>query len=152
MLHFNSIGWAPNGDEYHVYYNARMVFNWTQQKIMAQGGLLHCPHDVLVTNDGFFTCSSTDKALYHFYNNGDIRVVVKNQEVAVPDCPNHAGFTHGIARGDDILFVCSAPTKIQTFKDRHWFNFIEVFHCSGAVNECIYDLTLDPRDWRIPCH
>jgi len=149
MLHFNSVGWAPNGDEYHVYYNCNMVFNWTQQQIMALNGPLHRPHDLAFTEDGFFVNSSADKACLFFKWNGEIRVVNKNLEVPPPGIPNNTGFTHGLAIGDDILFACGSPTKVCAFEKKEPFNHIHTLHLNDAPNECIYDLVLDPRDWRI---
>jgi hypothetical protein len=147
MLHFNSIGWAPNGDEYHVYFNARMVFNWTQKKIMYQGGILHSPHDVVVTDQGFFTSSSADKSALFFKNNGDIRVIHKSLRFTPPFSVNQHGFKHGLAIGDGMLFTGTSPTRLETFDIANNFNILGAVDLSYAENECIYDIALDPRDW-----
>jgi hypothetical protein len=149
MLHFNSVGWAPNGDEHHVYYNCNMIFNWTRQQIVALNGPLHRPHDLAFVEDGFFVNSSADKTCLFYKWNGEIRVVNKNLEVPPPGIPNNTGYTHGLAIGDDTLFACASPTKICAFEKVEPFHHIETFHLNNAPNECIYDLVLDPRDWSI---
>lgn len=148
-LHFNSVAWNSSGDECHVYFGARMIFNFTQKKVLYAHGVLHCPHDLLFASGGYFACSSTDKAVYFFQDNGIIRCVNKNFDIAPPGTPNAHGFTHGLAMGDGLLFSCSSPTKIRSF-DLGNFELKDTLYINDNPNECIYDLVLDPRDWRIP--
>lgn len=149
MLHFNSVGWTPDGDEIHVYYNTRMVYNYTRRKIVYQGGVLHCPHDIAAVENGMFVNSSANKSCVFLRDDGDIYVINKNLERAPPECPNNIGFMHGLAIGDGMLFACSSPSVMRTFELTKPFHHIETFQVNDALNECIYDLVLDPRDWSI---
>lgn len=147
-LHFNSIAWDGYGDEYHMYFGARMVFNFTKQQVVYSHGVLRCPHDILfLPGNGFCANSSMDKSTYFFHPNGDeVRCVNKNFDRTPAGSTNAHGFTHGLAAGGNLLFCCSSPTKIRSF-DAQSLEFQEEVRLSENINECIYDLVLDPRDW-----
>lgn len=147
-LHFNSIGWDSYGDEYHIYFGARMVFNFTKCKIVYAHGVLRCPHDIMfIPGNAFLVGSSQDKSVYLFLATLDeIRCINKSFDVAPPDIPNDHGFTHGLASGSNLVFSCSSPTQIRSF-DSKTFKLLETHRLTENPNECIYDLVLDPRDW-----
>lgn len=151
-LHFNSIGWHPDGDMYHVYFEVSMVYNWTKQEIVYQGEPLHHPHDILfLDRDRFVVSSSNNFSTVAFSRRvpGEVRYYEFNRQPH-PDNPEEkaawVGHTRGLACAGDSLFACSAPGRIDRFRRSDL-----VWRESGFITEVpfesIYDIVLDPRDW-----
>ncbi len=153
-LHFNAIGWGPNGDEYHSYCAHQLLFNFTKKEVFYQGGELAGPHDISFIGDNLIVSSSSNKKTLSI--NIRTKEVNKIQEVKPEKVPdylkglNEFGFTRGVAVHKNKVFVCSTPTRVVIFnydpiKDH--YSLEEEFNISDEPIESISDIVLDPRDW-----
>lgn len=149
-LHFNSIGWGPDGDEYHIYCGAKIIFNFTKKEVVYSGEGLNGPHDLVFDDNSlFFNNSETlstcridlgSKGLYEvhkFYP--DSRFISEY---------NTNGFTRGLAKSGDTLFMCGSPTRVCSF-DIELNKETDVLELSDDLGESIFDIILDPRDWEV---
>lgn len=153
-LHFNSITWSPKGEEYHTYFSARMVFNYTKRKIVYAHGLLDGPHDVMFAdNKHLLVSSSKCRSLVEIdVKSKQAKIIDQQHPWAGEDAVRIMGFTRGVAIADDLVLSCSAPTKIVSLKKNNRnYKKIEEFNLNKDPKETIYDIALDPRDWGPQC-
>ena len=155
-LHFNSITWDPNtGDEYHLYMGAFMIFNYTKGEVVLwDQDLLSSPHDLeFIAPDLLAFSNSMDRTVLTYnINNKEIRVLNKIQHPVKMDVAEHAmqGFTRGIAAHKTDLFLCHSPATVERFhfEGTHKYWPEDKVILSEDPNENIYDIILDPRDWK----
>ncbi|HEC64794.1 MAG TPA: hypothetical protein ENI23_05850 [bacterium] len=147
-LHFNSINWDDDGDEYHVYYAAHMVFNYTRKEIIYQGYPLNCPHDIAFHKDNILVNSTGDRTTVCINKHTKKAKVIYTTSDFNTVRYNSWGFTRALGVCDDTIFVGSVPTKLAalTYKDGEYV-LMEIFEVSLAEDEAIYDIALNAVDF-----
>lgn len=153
-LHFNSIAWL-DGEEYHSYCGPHIIFNFSRKKVIHQGGLVQSPHDIVFKNGCFITNSSTDKSTVSVnLFSGEEQVIQKITPPSHSNSSEHnsCGLTRGLAISGNLLFACSSPTVVNTFRyNNNSWTSEETFDLGGNLDESIFDILLDPRDWDSSC-
>ncbi len=148
-LHFNSIAWDENDEEYHVYNSARMIFNYTRKKVFAHGGPFNSLHDIVINPSHIIVNSSGDRTTLAIdRKTKEITVIHKNRSHPTTEFNLH-GMTRGLAQWDDHLFVGITPGTILCFKlttGNEWEYDSHVV-LSEDRRESIFDILLDPTDW-----
>lgn len=149
-VHFNSIGWDQDGNEYHIYCGAKVIFNFTKKEVVYCGNNLKGPHDLVF--DG--------SSLY--FNNSETLSTCKVGLVSKDLCEVHSfspdsefiseyntnGFTRGLAKSGDVLFMCGSPTRVCSFDVKN-NKEIDSLKLSDDLGESVFDVMLDPRDWEV---
>ena len=116
-LHFNSIAWAPNGDEIHLYCAPCVVYNATQHRVMCHERL-HGPHDLLYMGDRLFVHSSKAGSLLEC--GGKAPVLVDQHDIGGTNKNNLQGFTRGLAALDAKTFVAGVtPGLLRVYALSH---------------------------------
>jgi WD40 repeat protein len=148
-LHFNSIAWDENGDEYHVYNSPRMIFNWSKREVFMQGGPFHSLHDIVINPKEIIVNSSGDRTTLAIdRKTKEITVIHKNRSRPSEEHNLH-GMTRGLAQFDDYLFVGVTPGTILCFRlKRGEWEYDSHVVLSEDRRESIFDILLDPRDWK----
>jgi hypothetical protein len=160
-VHFNSISWDAEGNEYHTYMFCRAIFDVTNLKVIEQG--LSCPHDLEARGDQLFYTSSNDRSLF------SIRIGTSLDELRrtcwmKKEIPEHelearknhdaeifpyTALVRGVAFSPDggLLFTCHAPGNLVCLDIRqHGRQVGGVKYCNSR-HEQPFDILLDPRDW-----
>lgn len=147
-LHFNSIAWDENGDEYHVYNAARMIFNFTKKEVFCHSRAFHSLHDLVITPTHIITNSSADRTTLSIdRKTKDISVIHKNRRAPHSEHNLH-GMTRGLALHKDLLFIGSTPGDLTLYQMVDGdYRFISNTSITYAKKESIFDILLDPRDW-----
>ncbi len=160
-LHFNSIGWDSNGDQYHLYMGSilnpkptrkcpsRIINFTTGTELHGHLGVL--PHDLCFIKDDrlLYTSSAAGEIISINLKTRD-RFVLFSKEIK--SNPGGGYRVQGLLRGlafDDAtnaVLVGSAPGIIHeldadTGEERSSVNF------SNTAGTAVYDILLDPRDW-----
>lgn len=153
-LHFNSIGWDLNNHQIHVYFKAKMIFDWTDKKIIYQGYPLEDPHDIVFLNENsFFVNNSRKRSVVKFIRYNDIFDLIEfGTENGTEIYENSAimrGFTRGlkISKKDNLLFSCCAPGYIKSY-NLETLELIDIKLLNVDSIDNIFDICLDPRDWK----
>lgn len=149
-VHCNSVAWW-NGDEYHVYANIRMVYNWTKRKIVWEGAPLSMPHDFIVLDEDRFVVNTSAMRASIVFEGGQPRIFHKEPErPKVLEPRALPGWTRGGACADGILFICAAPGLLRAF-DAKTLKLVETMEFTPRIGNkeqlAPYDIVLDPRDW-----
>jgi hypothetical protein len=149
-LHFNSLCWLPNGDEIHVYNGLHMVYNFTKKEIIYQGVPLHSPHDIVFFGDSLVVNSSANYETVQI-KNGKAKVIFSVSPCRVKHVNgNQWGYTRGLTSIGNRLFICNSPMRILELKyDNDIFNRTKRVELFEGNDKSIYDICLDPRDWRV---
>jgi len=148
-LHFNSMGWDGEGNEYHLYHTpGKIVRRDTGETVFED---LVGAHDLefidglrVVVND-----SSRRRTML-----GDLRNKELTPIFTAEDGPSTTvskwGWTRGAAYYPGMLFIGSAPANIHLLETTF---FLEVgsMRLSDTAEESIFDICLDPRDWQEEC-
>jgi hypothetical protein len=144
-LHFNSMGWAPNGDQYHLYSHLGQIYNYTKREVAFDG--IERGHDLHFLDDHRLLVNESR------YSRGllvDLSDKTRTELHAVPqhreDTPHiRWGFTRGIAASKDLIFMGSSPAKLHIFDGA--LKMVDTWEISTTPTETIFDICLDPRDW-----
>lgn len=157
-LYFNSIGWCPNNHQIHIYSNAKAIFDFTDKKIIYQGFPLERPHDIEYLDENtFFVSNSLKRNVIKFLwnkitNKFDLtefatELTINPQQKQVG---KHAilGFTRGLrlSKKENLLFSCCSPKYVRSYNSET-LEFAEYMNLGEDLNDTIYDICLDPRDW-----
>ena len=147
-LHFNSLAWDENGDEYHVYNAASMIFNFTKKEVFCHSRAFHALHDLVITPTHMITNSSGDRATLSIdRKTKDISVIHKSRRHPTYSTNLH-GMTRGLAAHGNHLFIGITPGDIALYyKWKDQYEFVSNFSLSIDPRESIFDILLDPRDW-----
>ena len=144
-LHFNSMGWDIIGHEYHLYHTPGVVVNVDTKETIFSG--LVGAHDLEFIDDFkvIINHSSERKTLV-----GDIQTRELVPILELPEGPSTTvsqwGWARGAAYHDGMLFIGSAPVDIHMF-ETGLFLKTDWLRLSDTVEESIFDICLDPRDW-----
>lgn len=146
-LHFNSLGWDGVGNRYHLYHHLGQLFRCTDATVVAEN--LYRAHDVEFIDDF--------KAIVnHSIERSTLLIDVVTGErttiLTVPDGPSSTvaqwGWTRGIAiYNKDCVFVGSSPVDVHMLNPNRGWVEEDWFRVSDTLEECIFDIQLDPRDW-----
>lgn len=152
-LHFNSIGWDPAGDEYHVYYKPGQVFNFSQNEVVYTGnqGL----HDVCFVDQNTMIVNDSMARKSLRVRQDEVSTIY--EAAPAPDGiefrgekakDNHAlwGFTRVAIYSGNSLFLSSAPGRLVEVDTISWEQK-EIFDITLDPGDSLYDIALDPRDW-----
>ena len=147
-LHFNSLAWDENGDEYHIYNAPRIIFNYTKQEVFAQGGPLLAMHDIVFMDNHLIVNASGDRTTLAIDRvTKEIRVIHKSRRYPNSEHNLH-GMTRGLAAWKDYLFIGSTPGDLTLYQKKgNEYFFISNFQLTQDPKESIFDILLDPRDW-----
>lgn len=147
-LHFNSIAWDENGDEYHVYNATKMIFNYTKKEVFCHSRAFHGLHDIVITPTHIITNSSGDRTTLAIdRQTKDISVIHKNRRRPTTEHNLH-GMTRGLALYKDLLFIGSTPGDVTLYRGQgNQWEFETNISISTDPHESIFDILLDPRDW-----
>jgi WD40 repeat protein len=146
-LHFNSIAWSPNGDEYHLYCGLGEIVNFTQQKTVFNG--IERGHDLYFLDDNQLIVNESKQKRALLINLLDKSETVLHTvtKEGIDTSENRWGFTRGVAASKDLIFLGSSPPCLHIF-DRE-LNQLEPWRISQTPPETIFDICLDPRDWKL---
>ena len=167
MLHINSIDWAPNGDEYHVYAGCHCLFNYTQKSVVVSAtpeeiaaidykdpffeyATPNQPHDIRIYDDdiGFMNSSGTNETLKVYLNEGTFEVIHKEDKVRDYDTRwSKSGWARGMAIQGNKLFVTYTPCILRVF-DIDTCSEIDTMIFSTDCHETPFDILFDPRDMK----
>ena len=117
-LHFNSICWDENGDEYHVYHNIDVIFNFTKKEFVWHSDpLFKQPHDIEIKDGYLYTNSSgTFSSLRRNLKNNNVKIFNTNESSISKNNPwNLYGMTRGLYLGDTFLLTGNTPFSIMRF-------------------------------------
>ena len=144
-LHFNSMGWDGIGHEYHLYHTPGIVVNFDNQETIFTG--LVGAHDLefIDAHRVVVNHSAERKTLVGNVETGELVPIFE-----APEGPSTTvsqwGWTRGAAYYDGMLFTGSAPVDIHMF-ETGFFLKTDWLRLSDTVEESIFDICLDPRDW-----
>jgi len=154
-LHFNSIGWDDNGDEYHLYFSAGVVYNYTKQEVAVQKDFLRGTHDLCFSDNYVYVSGSTARTVFKI----DLKTGQEQRVFHVDDYDEmpknrdkneicHWGMLRGMVLYEDRVFVCRAPVKVfELLCNENRIELIDSLNLSSTYYESVYDIALDPRDW-----
>jgi len=147
-VHFNSLCWL-HGDEIHIYNAFHMVYNFSKKEIIYQGDPIHSPHDIIVFGDSLILNSSADYSTIQIQN-GSAKTIFSVPENEIKNIDrNQWGYTRGLTHFKDRLFICYTPMNILEFQYKNGvFIFVKKVVLDQGADKSIYDICLDPRDWR----
>lgn len=149
-IHFNAIGWMPNGHEIHIYNSAFMIYDATISEPLWLGHPLAGPHDLcfvsrraVLVNCSSVSCTYIFDLVRHLFF-----LVYHAEEQAAIQGPEYAaaGWTRGLATHGTSAFVGVSPSEVvevdfRTTEVRRQLKFSE------DPREAPYFVLLDPRDW-----
>jgi len=147
VLHFNSLDWAPSGEEFHIYNKQSGVFNYTKKQWVIRG--LNAPHDIMFIAPNLFMINNS-AALECLLVEADTgRIVEKMLELRESDKStkdNTWGFTRGMARVDkDTVVSGSTPCTLHYYDTEAFCKFAEVV-LSTDPDESIFDILVDSEE------
>ncbi len=148
-LHFNSLAWDESGDEYHIYNSPRMIFNYMKGEVFAQGGPFNSLHDIVINPKEIIVNSSGDRTTLSIdRKTKEISVLHKSRSRPSEEYNLH-GMTRGLAQWDDHLFIGITPGTLLCFRlKRNEWEYESHLVISNDRRESIFDILLDPRDWK----
>lgn len=149
-LHFNSITWDSNDNEYHLYMRPRYIVNYTTgQRLNAKLG--NMPHDLCFLDD--------NRLLFTDSANGHLRLfnIETNETITVFSKPTGnkgggyqiSGFMRGVGydKESNSVFVGTAPGILYELDADTWAEKnVVIFETKNG--SAVYDILFDPRDWR----
>lgn len=138
-LHFNSVCFEGN-DEIDLYCSGGVVFNRTKEKVIYSGGRLNSPHDLLPFDGGFFI-NNSNQCETVFLNEGKLNTVFKSNILIKYTGYNKPGYTRGLCRDNDSLFIGASPVILSEI-DINTYEYKNSFLLSENKEEVIYDVCL----------
>lgn len=151
-LHFNSLGWDPKGNEYHVYMGQKRLYNFTKKQDVFTNLGPHA-HDVCFINKNelLLTQSLSGRLTRIDMKTRQQQVVFSKPVTRLPGGGSDyraLGFMRGVAfdPASNKVFVGVAPGSICEVDPTTWKERASVEICD-IPRTCVYDLLLDPRDW-----
>lgn len=139
-LHFNSIAWNKDGDEYHVYHNIDAIFNFTKKEfVWAEDFLLRQPHDIEIKGDYLYTNSSgTFSSLRRDLKTNQTTTFNTNKS-STPNPWNLHGMTRGLYIEDTFLLTGNTPFTILIF-DLETLEKQREIHIKTSEAQSIFDI------------
>jgi hypothetical protein len=145
--HFNSIGWDDAGNRYYLFFETGLIYSCSAGKPISD--LFYGSHDLDLLKDSQFIVNMSGERKVVLYNAADNTV----QDIyQAPEGPSTTvskwGWTRGVAVTPDrrYVFTGSAPVDIHMFEVDTWHKK-DWLRISNTVEESIFDIQLDPRDW-----
>ncbi len=162
-LHFNSVDWDSEGNEYHTYMHCRSIFNVTKKCVVETG--LSAGHDLEIQNNRLYYSSSGDRSLFSLNLNHQppkrtcwIKKEIPEAELDARKQYAEEGkksefpfmaLVRGIAITPDNskLFLGVAPGNLICLDlKQHGRQIGEMKYCNAKAEQP-FDILLDPRDW-----
>lgn len=147
-LHFNSIEWAPNGDQWHLYMHCNCLFNFTTKRIIAppqehRAGM----HDILFLDDDRLIYSSSNSNTTYELNlkTEEYRAIYQEPKRARQDnISNQFGWARGleIDRENGILYATYTPCVLQAYDVNDDYKLLFREELDSDVMESTYDMVL----------
>jgi hypothetical protein len=160
-LHFNSIGWDSEGDQYHLYMGDRSslrgtrkgpsrIVNYTTGREVARS-LGRLPHDICFDKEDrlLYTSSMEGKVKFIHPKGGKKGVLFEKTVKGNPRGGYRMqGLLRGLAfhEGTNAVFVGSAPGSVHEI-DADTGEELASVEFSNTLETAVYDILLDPRDW-----
>lgn len=145
--HFNSIGWDDAGNRYYLFFETGLIYSCAASKPISD--LFYGSHDLDLLKDSQFIVNMSGERKVVLYNAADNTI----QDIyQAPEGPSTTvskwGWTRGVAVTPDRrdVFTGSAPVDIHMFEVDTWRKK-DWLRISNTVEESIFDIQLDPRDW-----
>ena len=136
-LHFNSINFE-SGRELHLYNSVGVVFDRDARRVVFCSKELNSPHDMLSFGGGLFINSSNNNETLFFKGDG-VTSVFKSSETSEYTGFNSPGYTRGLHRDGNSLFIGVSPVIISEI-DINTLQHKNSFLISDNCNEVIYDI------------
>lgn len=147
-LHFNSIGWLPNGDMLHLYNGLNSVFNYTKDSIVFKlDSRRYDLHDICVIDNDQFIINSSFLGVTWIYNIRDNKFKsIRDLSLSSDNVWSKKGYTRGVVINKDNVFLGSNPTKLDLYnlKTNKLERLIDI---SNNTEEVIFDMCLHKDDW-----
>lgn len=144
-LHFNSIGFAPNGDEYYMYNYCGHVWSKRHRRFVV--GDLKCAHDIVFINDEEFVVndSLTRRTLLCNINGGH-RAIVNMPEDSRSTGVCMWNLTRGLeyVPEKNLMFVATSPCMIHVLDVSDNYKDIHAIELSQNRDESTFDLLVAP--------
>lgn len=147
-LHFNSIGWDEDGDEYHLYFSAGIVYNYSRKEVVVHSEKLRSAHDLCYKDGCFFISGSVDRTVYKVdISSGAVQKVFSvddHEDITVERLSRHALYRHvrGLYWTGSSLLVCCSPVKVYELveKPNGSFSVLNARDYSDTEYEAVYDI------------
>lgn len=155
-LHFNSIAWDGCGDEYHLYFSAGILYNYTKKKVVCQAKILRGGHDICCYGRFAFVCATSARKVYKIgLDTGEMEQVFYLGDRLDGKPPAQSGSflsmwgtTRGMVIHGSSLFLGVSPGRIYELDlSSDDYEVLNLFRLPTKHYECIFDMVLDPRDW-----
>ena len=159
-VHFNSLTWDSEGNEYHTYMRCNSIFDVTNQRIIECG--ISQAHDLEVVGTNLFYSSSGDRSTFsvnlgkdkQFWRTCWLHKEIPDVELEARKNSSLEHFPYislvrGIAHSakDNFLFIAYAPgTLVCLDLSNHGKKVGELKYCNSRA-AVPFDILLDPRDW-----
>jgi hypothetical protein len=160
-LHFNSVAWDSDGNEYHTYMFCSAIFDVTNMRVVESG--IPAPHDLEIRGNRLFYSASGDRSLFSLQIDGDRaakRTCWMTREI--PDSELEArkkykgktefpfmALVRGIATSpaDGLLFSAFAPGHLVAIDLKQRGKIVKEIKYCDSRHAQPFDILLDPRDW-----
>jgi len=150
-LHFNSIGWGPNGEELHVYSDSNAVFDATAQRVAWFGHPLHKPHNACYcsAHEVVVNSSAVKMTVVLDLVNHVSRTIYRDDRVPPSNGVDVAlvGWTRGLALHGRTAFIGVAPGEAVAV-DVPSGEVVGRVSFSDDPRDAPFAVLLDPRDWK----
>lgn len=152
-LHFNSIAWNFEGEEFHLYSHPSIIFNWTKKEIMYQGDKLRNAHDLhFLDNRRLLVNSSWERKtkLFDTYTRTFKTVYEEPNAVILDLLIDHAktGWLRGLMvdHSSGLMLISAAPGRLHILELGSW-RVLQTMEFSTHPHCTPFDIALHPEDW-----
>lgn len=152
-IHFNSVEWAPNSREIHVYADCNMVYDASAKRPLWLGHPLYKPHDVSFVSAHELVVNSSAIRSTYLLNllDSTFRELYRDESQVefAPDPAPYclAGWTRGLAVHRGSAFVGVAPGAVVELDVKHG-GIRRRVNFSDDPRDAPYSVVLDPKDWK----
>lgn len=145
-LHFNSMGWDGDGCEYHLYHRPGTVVKAATGETVFDN--LQGAHDLEFIDDYRVVINHTSsrQTLVGDVKTGELKTIFEAEDGPSTTVSMWGG-TRGAVHHNGVIFTGSFPTDIHMFKIDSW-DRLDWHRVSSAREESLFDIILDPRDWK----
>lgn len=159
-LHFNSVAWDEEGNEYHTYMWCHAIVDVTNLRVIEKGIL--APHDLEIAGGRIYYSASNDRSTHSVGLESGSRSTVFRKQIPDDELERRRKFketnegqvfpyvslTRGIKIYKNLLFLCNAPGTISCLDlNKHGKVVGEMEYCESKAAQP-FDILLDPRDWQ----